>query len=295
MSIFTGSGVAIVTPFKEDTSVDYEKLEKLIDFQIENGTDCIVICGTTGEASTLSDDEHLECIKLSIERTNGRVPVIAGTGSNDTAHGIALSKKAEKLGSDGLLHVTPYYNKTTQKGLIQHFTSIAKSVDIPIMLYNVPSRTGMNLNAPTAAELSKLDNIVAIKEASGNIGHIVDLVDQCEGRLDLYSGNDDQIVPLLSLGGKGVVSVIANILPQETHDIVEKYLNGDTKGSLQLQLKLHKLIKAMFCEVNPTPVKAAMELLGPKYNAGPCRLPLTSLEPQSIELVKKELKAYGIL
>lgn len=292
MSIFTGSGVAIVTPFNENMSVDYAGLEKLIDFQIDNGTDCIVICGTTGEASTLNDEEHLECIKVAIDKTNKRVPVIAGTGSNDTAHGIELSKKAEKLGADGLLQVTPYYNKTTQKGLIQHFTTIANSVDIPVVLYNVPSRTGLNINADTAATLSKVDNIVAIKEASGNIAHITDLVYKCEGRLDLYSGNDDQIVPLLSLGGKGVISVVANILPRETHDLVVKYLAGDVKGSLDLQLKMHELINSLFCEVNPIPVKAAMNYMG--LASGPCRLPLTEMEPQSIQLLKTAMKNYGI-
>jgi len=295
MSIFTGSGVAIVTPFKQDKSIDFGKLESLIDFQITNGTDCIVICGTTGEASTLSDEEHLECIKVAVDYTNKRVPVIAGTGSNDTAHGIELSKKAEKLGADGLLQVTPYYNKTTQKGLIEHFSAIAHNVSIPIMLYNVPSRTGLNINPETAAALSKVDNIVALKEASGNISQIIDTVEMCGDNLDIYSGNDDQIVPILSLGGKGVVSVIANILPKDTHDIVYKYINGDIKGSLEIQLKIHKLVKALFCEVNPIPVKAALSLMGEQYDAGPCRLPLTSLEPEHLELLKKEMKSYGII
>lgn len=292
MAIFTGSGVAIVTPFTKNMQVDYEGLEKLIDFQIDGGTDCIVICGTTGEASTLNDEEHLECIKVAVDRTNKRVPVIAGTGSNDTAHGIELSKKAEQLGVDGLLQVTPYYNKTTQKGLIQHFTAIANSVHVPVVLYNVPSRTGLNINATTAATLSHVDNIVAIKEASGNIAHITDLMHKCEGRLDLYSGNDDQIVPLLSLGGKGVISVVANILPKETHDIVMMYMNGDTRGSLDLQMKMHNLISALFCEVNPIPVKAAMNYMG--LPAGPCRLPLTDMEPQNIQILKTAMRNYGI-
>ncbi|WP_113671876.1 4-hydroxy-tetrahydrodipicolinate synthase [Vallitalea guaymasensis] len=292
MSIFTGSGVAIVTPFNDNMSVNFEGLEKLIDFQIENKTDCIVICGTTGESSTLNDEEHLECIKVAIDRTNKRVPVIAGTGSNDTKHGIELSKRAEKLGADGLLQVTPYYNKTTQKGLIRHFSSIANSVDIPVVLYNVPSRTGLNIDVDTAVELSKVDNIVAIKEASGNIGHITELVARCEGNLDLYSGNDDQIVPLLSLGGKGVISVVANILPKETHDIVAKFLAGDVKGSLDLQLKLHELIKSLFCEVNPIPVKAAMNYLG--LPSGPCRLPLTDMEPANRLRVENAIKKLGI-
>lgn len=293
MSIFTGAGVAIVTPFKEDMSVNYEELEKLIDFQIDNNTDCIVICGTTGEASTLTDDEQLECIKVAVDRTNKRVPVIAGTGSNDTAHGIELSKKAEKLGADGLLQVTPYYNKTTQKGLVEHFTAIAKSVEIPIMLYNVPSRTGLNIAPKTAAKLSFLDNVVAIKEASGNIGQIIDLVATCEGRLDLYSGNDDQIVPLLSLGGKGVVSVVANILPNDTHNVVAKFMEGDIKGSLETQLKMHKVINNLFCEVNPIPVKAALNLMG--YNVGNCRRPLTTMEPDNFNKLKEALEEYGII
>ncbi|GKX27830.1 4-hydroxy-tetrahydrodipicolinate synthase [Vallitalea longa] len=292
MSIFTGAGVAIITPFNDDMSVNYEGLEKLIDFQIENKTDCIVICGTTGESSTLNDEEHLECIKVAIDRTNKRVPVIAGTGSNDTKHGIELSKQAQKLGADGLLQVTPYYNKTTQKGLIQHFSSIANSVDIPVILYNVPSRTGLNIDVDTAYALSKVDNIVGIKEASGNIGHITNLVHKCEGNLDLYSGNDDQIVPLLSLGGKGVISVVANIMPRETHDLVAKFLAGDVKGSLEIQLRIHELVKALFCEVNPIPVKAAMNYLG--LPSGPCRLPLTEMEPANFLRVKKAIDDLGI-
>ncbi len=292
MAIFTGSGVAIITPFTKDMQVNYEGLEKLIDFQIDGGTDCIVICGTTGEASTLSDEEHLECIKVAVDHTNRRVPVIAGTGSNNTAHSIELSTKAEQLGVDGILQVTPYYNKTTQKGLVQHFTSIANSVNVPVVLYNVPSRTGLNINPTTAATLSYVDNIVAIKEASGNISHITDLMHKCEGRLDLYSGNDNQIVPLLSLGGKGVISVVANILPREIHDLVMKYINGDTKGSLDLQMKLHDLIGSIFCEVNPIPVKAAMNYMG--LPAGPCRLPLTDMEPQSIQILKSAMGNYGI-
>lgn len=292
MSIFTGTGVAIITPFNDDMSINYEGLEKLIDYQIENKTDCIVICGTTGESSTLNDEEHLECIKVAVDRTNKRVPVIAGTGSNDTKHGIELSKRAQQLGADGLLQVTPYYNKTTQKGLIKHFTDIASSVDIPVILYNVPSRTGLNIDVETAYELSKIDNIVGIKEASGDIGHITNLVHRCQGNLDLYSGNDDQIVPLLSLGGKGVISVVSNIMPRETHDIVEKFLAGDVKGSLELQLKMHELIKALFCEVNPIPVKAAMNYLG--FPSGPCRSPLTDMEPANFQRIKKAIDNLGL-
>lgn len=295
MSIFTGSGVAIVTPFNEDFSINFDQLRKSIDFQIENGTDSIVICGTTGEASTLTDAEQLECIKVTIEQTNKRVPVIAGAGSNDTQHGIELSKEAETLGVDGLLLVTPYYNKTTQKGLIEHYTAIAASVDVPIVLYNVPSRTGLNIAPKTAATLSHIENIVAIKEASGNISQIVETVKRCEGRLDLYSGNDDQIVPLLSLGSLGVISVVANILPRETHDIVDLYLKGNLKGSLALQLKMLPLINALFCEVNPIPVKAALSLMGPEFDAGIGRRPLTTMEPVNFELLKTEMKNYGML
>lgn len=293
MAIFTGSGVAIVTPFNEDFSINFTQLRNLIDFQIENGTDCIVVCGTTGEASTMTDEEQLECIKVAVEHTNKRVPVIAGTGSNDTAHGIELSKKAAALGVDGLLQVTPYYNKTTQKGLIEHFTSIANSVDVPIVLYNVPGRTGLNITPHTAAALSKIENIVAIKEASGNISQVVETVNRCEGRLDLYSGNDDQIVPLLSLGGQGVISVVANILPKDTHNIVELFKNGDLKGSLELQLKMHSLICSLFCEVNPIPIKAALSLMGPEFNAGIGRRPLTTMEPTNLERLKTEMINYG--
>lgn len=292
MSIFTGSGVAIVTPMNTDKTVNYNKLEELIDFQIDNGTDSIIICGTTGEASTLTDDEQLECIKVTVDHTNKRVPVIAGTGSNHTIHGIELSKKAELVGVDALLQVTPYYNKTTQKGLVHHFTDIAKAVDIPIILYNVPSRTGLNISANTANELSRIDNIVAIKEASGNIAHVVELAHVLEGRLDIYSGNDDQILPLLALGGKGVISVIANILPRQTHDIVAKYLSGDVKGSLKLQLELYPLIKSLFCEVNPSPVKQALNLMG--MEAGPTRRPLYEMESDNIELLRLAMLQAGM-
>ena len=295
MSLFTGAGVAIVTPFNNDDkkTVNFEKLDSLVNYQIDNNIDSIVICGTTGESSTLNDDEHLECIKVAVESTNKRVPVIAGTGSNDTSHAIHLSKEAQRLGADGLLLVTPYYNKTTQKGLIAHYTAIAKEVDIPIMLYNVPSRTGVNIAPSTAAELSKLDNIVAIKEASGNISQVIETVKQSEGRLDLYSGNDDQIIPLLSLGGKGVVSVVANIMPNETHEIVHKFINGDTKGSLDLQLKMLSVINNLFTEVNPIPVKAALNLLG--YEVGGCRMPLVPMDDANLKNLEIALKEIGLL
>lgn len=292
MTIFTGSGVAIVTPFNEK-GVDYKSLENLIEFHINNSTDCIVVCGTTGEASTMPDEEHLECIKFTIDKVNKRIPVIAGTGSNDTEHAVYLTKKAYEYGADGALLVTPYYNKTTQKGLYEHYEFIANKVDIPIMLYNVPSRTGLAIAPTTAAKLSKIDNIVALKEASGNIAAITEIVNLCEGRLDLYSGNDDQIVPLMSLGGKGVVSVVANILPKETHDIVQKFMDGDVKGSLELQLKMHNLINSLFCEVNPIPVKEAMNLLG--LNAGILRRPLTNMEPANKEILKAAMVEYGLL
>lgn len=292
MSIFTGSGVAIVTPFTSNMAVNYDKLRELIDFQINNGTDCIVICGTTGEASALSDDEHLECIRVAIDHTNKRVPVMAGTGSNDTAHGINLSKKAAALGADALLQVTPYYNKASQRGLIEHFGAIAKTVDIPIMLYNVPGRTGLNIAPATAKALLQYDNIVAIKEASGNISHVMELLQATQGDLDIYSGNDDQIYPLLALGGKGVVSVVANILPQQTHDIVALYHQGDIQGSLKLQLDMLSLINTLFIEVNPIPVKEALNLLG--HDVGPLRLPLCSMEPQNHERLRQALIQYGM-
>ncbi len=275
MSLFTGSGVAIITPFHDSGKIHYEKLQELIDWHVACGTDAIVICGTTGEASTLNDEEHLACIKAAVDATNGRLPVIAGTGSNDTAHGIALSKEAERMGVDGLLQVTPYYNKTTQRGLVAHFGAIANAVNIPIMLYNVPSRTGMCIEPTTAFELSKLDTVVAIKEASGDMSKILQMMTLTQGDLDLYSGNDDQIVPILSLGGKGVVSVVANILPTETHDIVAQYLNGNTLDSLKLQMKLNELTHNLFTETNPIPIKEAMNLLGKQV--GPCRLPLYTM------------------
>jgi len=293
MSIFKGSGVAIVTPFKKDGSVDYKRLEELIDFQIQNGTDAIIICGTTGEASTLSDEEQLECIKVAIDHTAKRVPVIAGTGSNDTHHGIKLCVAAQNLGADGLLLVTPYYNKTSQKGLIEHYTMLANSVDIPIILYNVPSRTGMYIMPKTAAELSKIDNIVAIKEASGNIAHVVELVAACEGRLDLYSGNDDQVLPLLSLGGLGVISVAANIMPREMHDMVHSYFEGNHEKSLKLQMKMFPVMKSLFCDVNPIPIKQALAFMGQDFDAGICRHPLTTMDDTGLAVLRNAMSDYG--
>lgn len=294
MSIFTGSGVALITPFQENGEVDFGKLKDLVDYQIENGTDAIIICGTTGEASTLSHEEHLECVKKCIEYVDHRVPVIAGTGSNCTETAIYLSTEAEKYGADGLLVVTPYYNKATQKGLIAHFTAVANSVKLPIILYNVPSRTGCNILPETAVALAKnVENIVAIKEASGNISQVVKLAALAKGCIDIYSGNDDQVVPLLSLGGKGVISVTANIIPRDVHDMVAKFLNGDVTGSLELQLKAMNLCEALFCEVNPIPVKKAAELMG--LCAGTLRMPLTEMEQEHVTKLRNAMIEYGAI
>ena len=293
MAIFEGAGVAIVTPFTENKEVDYDKLKELIDYQIENGTDAIIICGTTGEASTLTHEEHLECIRVCAEHVNKRVPVIAGTGSNCTETAIYLSKEAEKYGADGLLVVTPYYNKTTQKGLIAHFTAIANAVSIPIIMYNIPGRTGLNIQPETAVALAKnVKNIVGIKEASGNMSQVAKMMSLADGCIDLYSGNDDQICPILSFGGKGVISVMSNIIPKDTHDIVAKYLAGDVKGSTQLQLKTNEIFSALFCEVNPIPVKKAVELMG--LCGGTLRSPLVEMEPQNVERLKKAMRDYGL-
>lgn len=293
MAIFTGSGVAIVTPFKKDGSVDYDKLRELVDFHCEHGTDAIIICGTTGEASTLTHEEHLECIRVCVEQTAKRIPVIAGTGSNCTETAIYLSKEAEKYGADALLVVTPYYNKATQKGLIAHYTAIANAVNVPIIMYNVPGRTGCNIQPQTAVTLAKnVKNIVAIKEASGNISQVAKLMSLADGCIDLYSGNDDQVIPLLSLGGLGVISVTANVIPQETHDMVQKYLDGDVAGAAKMQLDVIALSDAMFCEVNPIPVKKAVELCG--LCDGTMRMPLTEIEPENAEKLKKAMADYGI-
>ncbi|MBE5962462.1 MAG: 4-hydroxy-tetrahydrodipicolinate synthase [Lachnospiraceae bacterium] len=294
MAIFTGAGVAIITPFKANGEVNFEKLAELIDFQIENGTDSIIICGTTGESSTLSHEEHLACIRFAVEHVNKRVPVIAGTGSNCTETAIYLSTKAEKYGADGLLLVTPYYNKTTQKGLIAHFTDIANSVKIPVILYNVPSRTGCNILPATAAYLAKnVENIVALKDASGNMAQTMQTVLLSEGKLDIYSGNDDQIVPILSVGGKGVISVLSNIAPRQTHDIVEKYMAGDHEGSMELQLKYLPVCNALFSEVNPIPVKKALNLMG--MEVGSLRKPLVEMEEENAVKLEAAMKQAGLL
>ena len=308
MSIFEGSGVALVTPFKENGEVDFDKMKELVEFHIANGTDAIIVCGTTGEASTLSHEEHLACIKACVEYVDHRIPVIAGAGSNCTGTAIYLSTEAESYGVDGLLLGTPYYNKATQNGLIAHFTAIANSVKIPIILYNVPSRTGCNIQPETAVTLAKtVPNIVGIKEASGNIAQVVKLAKLADGCIDIYSGNDDQVVPLLSLGGKGVISVLsnvapaqaheicvtANIAPRDVHDMVKKFMDGDVKGSLDIQLKTIDLCEALFCEVNPIPVKKAVELMG--LCGGTMRMPLTEMEPAHVEKLKAAMTAYGLL
>lgn len=291
MSLFIGSGVAIVTPFNEE-GVDFKKLKELIEWHINNKTDAIIICGTTGEASTMSEQERKETIKYTVDVVNGRIPVIAGTGSNNTKASVEMSKWADSIGVDGLLVITPYYNKTTQRGCIEHFKVIAKAVTKPIIIYNVPSRTGFNITPETLLQLSKIDNIIAVKEASSNIVQIAEVAQLCKDNLDIYSGNDDQIVPILSLGGKGVISVVANILPEDTHNICESFFNGDLVGSLKLQLKMLPLIKALFVETNPIPVKTAMNIMG--MEVGGLRLPLFEMSSKNLELLKKEMAAYGI-
>lgn len=293
MSVFTGAAVAIVTPMKANGEVNYEKLSEIIEMQIQGHTDAIVICGTTGEASTLSHEEHLDVIRYCVEKVAKRVPVIAGTGSNCTETAIYLSQEAEKHGADALLQVSPYYNKATQKGLIKHFKAVADSVKIPIILYNVPSRTGCNILPETIAWLVKnVENIVGVKEACGNISQIAKLMQLVGDQIELYSGNDDQVVPIMSLGGLGVISVLSNVAPQYTHDMAVKYLEGDVKGSLDMQLKALPLIDALFCEVNPIPVKTAMNLMG--LEVGPLRAPLCEMEPEHEERLKKEMLAMGI-
>ena len=294
MAIFKGAASALITPFTEDYKVDFNKLEELVDIQIENGVDAIVVCGTTGEASTLTIEEHLECIKVVTSRAKKRVPIIAGTGSNNTSTSIYTSTQSQKIGVDGLLSVTPYYNKATQNGLYEHYSTIASKVDLPIILYNVPSRTGCNIQPDTVARLfNDVDNIVGIKEASGNISQVAEVMNKTDGRIDLYSGNDDQVVPVLSLGGIGVISVMANLSPKLMHDMVYKYFEGNHKESLELQMKYLDVIHSLFCEVNPIPVKAAMKLMG--YDVGGLRLPLTNMEVANLERLKKDMKAVGLI
>ena len=294
MAVFTGAGVAIVTPFKENGEVNYEKFGELIEDQIAGGTDAIIVCGTTGESSTLDHEEHLAVIKYCIEKVAGRIPVVAGTGSNCTETAVYLSTEAEKYGADGLLLVTPYYNKATQNGLFKHYKTIADSVKIPCILYNVPSRTGCNIAPETVVRLcGEVENIVGVKEASGNISQIVKLMSIADGRVDLYSGNDDQIVPLLALGGIGVISVLSNVAPRQTHDICEKFFNGDVAGSCAEQLRAIPLCNALFSEVNPIPVKKALNLMGKEV--GSLRAPLTEMEEENAAKLEKAMKEYGIL
>ena len=294
MAVFKGAGVAIVTPMKDNGEVNYEKFAELIEFQIAGGTDAIIVCGTTGEASTLSHEEHLDVIRYCTEVVAGRIPVIAGTGSNCTETAVYLSTEAEKYGVDGLLLVSPYYNKATQKGLYQHFKTVADSVKIPVILYNVPGRTGCNIMPDTVVKLCRdVENIVGVKEASGNISQIAKLMHLAQGKVDLYSGNDDQIVPIMSLGGIGVISVLSNVAPRQTHDICAKFFEGDIAGSVAEQLRAIPLCDALFCEVNPIPVKKALNLMGKE--AGPMRMPLTEMEDANAAKLEKAMKDYGIL
>lgn len=291
--IFKGAGVAIVTPFQADGAIDFKELGRLIDFNIDNGTDAIVITGTTGESATMTDEEHKAAIKFAIDHTNGRVPVVAGTGSNDTSYAVQLSKYAEQVGADALLLVTPYYNKCSQQGLIKHFTAIADAVNIPIVVYNVPSRTGVNIAVDTYAELAKHKNIAATKEASGDLSAIAKIRSICGDNLAVYSGNDDQIVPILSLGGSGVISVLSNIMPQETHDICQLYFDGKVQESSALQLKLLDLINLLFVDVNPIPVKMAMREMG--FKVGELRMPLCDMEEAKLAKLKAAMKKHGLL
>lgn len=294
MSLFQGAGVAIVTPFTEDKSVNYEELGRLIEYQIAGGIDAIIVCGTTGEPVTMTEEERLSVISYTIEKTAKRVPVIAGSGGNCTENVITFSKKAQNLGVDGLLVVTPYYNKATQNGLYEHYKAVASAVELPIIMYNVPSRTGVNILPDTAARLGKdVSNIVALKEASGNITQVAEVIYKAEGALDVYSGNDDQIVPILSLGGIGVISVLANVVPKETHDMVMEYRNGNVAKAAELQLKYLELIQALFCEVNPIPVKKALELIG--FQTKTLRMPLTEMEAKNVERLKKAMYQVEIL
>lgn len=290
--IFKGSAVALVTPFTKDNKVDFDKLGELVEYQIANGTDAIVSCGTTGEANTMTDEEQLATIKYVVEKVNKRVPVIAGSGSNDTMHSVNLSQEAEKLGVDALLIITPYYNKANKAGLKRHFETIANRVKLPIILYNVPGRTCVNISPSLIVELAKIDNIVAVKEASGDLGQVAEIASLVPDDFAIYSGNDDTILPLLSLGGQGVISVLANVCPQETHDLVAKFFEGDIEGSRKLQLGMDALIAALFIEVNPIPVKTAMNLLG--FNVGDLRLPLAEMDPANLEVLKKELVNFGL-
>ena len=293
MAIFTGAGVAIVTPFNEDESINYDRLDELIDYHCSHGTDSIIICGTTGESATMTEKEHIECVKFTIDRVKGRLPVVAGTGSNCTRTAVEMSKEAADYGADGLLLVTPYYNKATQAGLIAHYTAVAKEAKAPIIMYSVASRTGCNIEPATVAELVKdVENIVGVKEASGNISQVAKIMELTDGNIDLYSGNDDQIVPLLSLGTQGVISVLSNVAPKETHDICERFFQGDIAGSRALQLRALPLVEQLFCEVNPIPVKRAVTLMG--MDCGPLRMPLTQITEEHEKALIKAMEDFGI-
>ena len=292
-TVFTGAGVAIITPMKADGAVDHEQLARLVDIQIQNGTDAIVVCGTTGEAATLTDEEHIAAIGTAVKATAGRVPVVSGTGANDTAHSIRLSKGAKMHGADALLLVTPYYNKTTQAGLLPHFLNVVEAVEMPGIVYNVPGRTGMNIEPDTVKKLAQHPLICGIKEASGNISQVARIRELCGDEIDIYSGNDDQIVPILSLGGKGVISVLSNVAPRQTHDICRLWFEGKVQESLDLQMRMLSLANSLFCEVNPIPVKEAMNQLG--FPAGPCRLPLVPVSDAHRQLIHDQLQAAGLL
>lgn len=294
MSVFEGAGVALITPMKENREVNYEKLEEILEEQIAGGTDAIIACGTTGEASTLTHEEHLDVIRYACKVVAGRIPVIAGTGSNCTKTAVYLSEEAEKAGADGVLVVSPYYNKATQKGLYAHFKAVADAIKIPVVLYNIPGRTGVNIKPQTIVDLCRdVENIVGVKEAGGDFSAIAHLMSLAEGCVDVYSGNDDQIVPLLSLGGKGVISVLSNVAPRQTHDICQKYFDGDVEGSMREQLRAIELCDALFCEVNPIPVKAALNLMGKEV--GPTHMPLSEMEPDHVEVLRTAMQNYGIL
>ena len=291
-TIFTGSATALVTPIN-DKGVDFDALKTIVEFQIENGTDALVVCGTTGEAPTLEDSEHLDAIECVVASCAGRIPVIAGTGSNNTAHAIMMNKEAKKRGADALLWVTPYYNKTTQRGLVKHYEALAASVDLPAILYNVPGRTGVDIKSETVEILSKIENIVAIKEATGDVARSADIIERCGERIDVYSGNDDIIVPLMSIGAKGVISVLSNIMPRQTHDMCSMCFDGKFIEAGKKQLEYFGLVKALFCEVNPIPVKTAMNLMG--MNAGELRLPLYEMEEKNLEFLKAEMKKHNLI
>ena len=294
MAIFTGAGVAIITPFNEDGSINFDAFGEIIEAQIAGSTDAIIVCGTTGESSTMDDEEHIATLKYCVEKVAGRVPVIAGTGSNCTREAVNMSKKAEEVGADGLLCVTPYYNKCTQEGLYQYYKAISDAVNIPIIMYNIPGRTGTTIQPETAVRIAKeVKNVVAVKEASGNISAVAKLAALAGGCIDIYSGNDDQVLPILSLGGKGVISVWSHVAPKKVHDMVYAFFNGDVKKAAELQLEAIDVIDALFCEVNPIPVKAAMNMLG--FDAGTLRAPLTELSDAHKERLRKALQDYGVL